>query len=444
MDWKNYFLTSQAKTTGTLMYKLGATILKDLRILLRDRIGLVLMFGMPVLLVIVITKIQNSTFELVNKNKITLLLSNRDTGKTSDEMIAAIDKIGMFSIIHVEKGQTDQQLTDRMHGKDALLALILPQNFSAVIEAKAKNVTAKAMNSFGLDGGDTLKKNIIADPITLYYHPVLQESFRRSVDGALHSALQMVESKQVLKKLYFSINEKELPASMERELLNSQSVINEIPVSKDGSRAVPNASQHNVPAWTIFAMFFVVMSLGGSIVKEKKSGSFMRLKTLPTNYLVAMLSKQITYLGVTMIQAALIFSIGAWLFPYIGLPALHLPADLTGLFIVSLLCGWCAVSYAICVGVFAETQEQANGFGAVSIVILAALGGLMVPAFAMPDSFKTVIQLSPLHWCLEAYYGLFLEGGSLDNMWGNILSLIIIALLIQLVAIWGLKRKKLI
>jgi ABC-2 type transport system permease protein len=94
-------------------------------------------------------------------------------------------------------------------------------------------------------------------------------------------------------------------------------VINAIPVSKDGSRTVPNASQHNVPAWTIFAMFFVVMSLGSGIVREKQSGSFMRLKTLPTNYLVAMFSKQITYLGVTMIQAALIFSIGAWLFPYI-------------------------------------------------------------------------------------------------------------------------------
>jgi general stress protein CsbA len=101
--WKNYFLTSQVKITGTLMYKLGATILKDLRILLRDKIGLVLMFGMPVLLVIVITKIQNSTFELVNKNKITLLLANRDTGKTSNEMIAAIDKIGMFTIIQLLK-----------------------------------------------------------------------------------------------------------------------------------------------------------------------------------------------------------------------------------------------------------------------------------------------------------------------------------------------------
>jgi ABC-2 type transport system permease protein len=426
------------------MYKLSATILKDLRLMLRDKIGLALMFGMPVLLVIIITKIQNSTFELVNKNKVTLLLANHDTGRVSKEMIDAVAKIGMFKIIETAKEESDKQLTDRMHAKDAMLALVIPENFSVVVTSKAKKVSSKALNSFGLDGGDTLKKALAADPITLYYHPVLQEAFRRSVDGALHSALQMVESKQVLKQLYFSLNERDLPASMENEILNNQSPIVSIPVSKDGSRSVPNASQHNVPAWTIFAMFFVVLSLGSGIVKEKLSGSFTRLKTLPTNYLVALFSKQITYLTVTMIQAALIFSIGVWLFPYLNLPALNLPADKTGLFIVSLLCGWCAVSYAICVGVFAETQEQANGFGAVSIVILAALGGLMVPAFAMPDSFKTVIQLSPLHWCLEAYYGLFLEGGKLNDVWGNIIPLIIIAVLIQLVTLWGLKRKKLI
>ena len=140
----------------------------------------------------------------------------------------------------------------------------------------------------------------------------------------------------------------------------------------------------------------------------------------------------------------MLFRSGVWLFPYMNLPALNLPADLLGLSIVSLFCGWCAVSYAICVGVFAETQEQANGFGAVSIVILAALGGLMVPAFAMPDSFQTIIKLSPLHWCLEAYYGLFLEGGKLNDVLTNIIPLIVIAILIQLATVWGLKRKKLI
>ena len=50
------------------------------------------------------------------------------------------------------------------------------------------------------------------------------------------------------------------------------------------ARITPNATQHNVPAWTIFAMFFIIMSLGGSVVREKVSGSFIRLKTLPTNY----------------------------------------------------------------------------------------------------------------------------------------------------------------
>jgi ABC-2 type transport system permease protein len=128
----------------------------------------------------------------------------------------------------------------------------------------------------------------------------------------------------------------------------------------------------------------------------------------------------------------------------IGLPVLNLPADILGLMIVTLICGWCAVSYAICIGVFAQSQEQANGFGAVSIVILAAVGGLMVPSFAMPDSFGLVMKLSPLHWCLEAYYGLFLEGGKLKDVIANVIPLLLITLVIQLITIAGLKVKKLI
>src|ERR1700676_3133979 len=122
-------------------------------------------------------------------------------------------------------------------------------------------------------------------------------------------------------------------------------------------------------------MFFIVISLASGVVREKVNGSFIRLKTLPTNYYLALLSKQITYVGLTFVQAAVIFMIGIWLFPHFGLPKLDLPHDIGGLFLVTLISGCCAASYAICIGVFAETQEQANGFGAVSVVILAAIGG---------------------------------------------------------------------
>lgn len=426
------------------MFKLWATIIKDFRILSRDKVGIALMFGMPIALVLIITSIQNSTFELVNKNKVTLLVCNRDTGKISKDFLASVDQIGMFKMQSISGMESDRAITNQMHNSDAPLAIVIPNDFSVKIDAKAKSVSGKALNTFGLDGGKTDPSASQMLPLSLYYKPAVQDQFRRSVQGALYSALQLVESKQILRNMYLSINEKQLPAKLENELLNNKIAINEIPVSHNGSRNIPNASQHNVPAWTIFAMFFVVISLAGSIVREKLSGSFIRLKTLPTNYFVALLSKQITYLIVTMLQAAVIFAIGIWLFPFMGLPVLNLPADVLGLILVSLICGWCAVSYAICIGVFAQTQEQANGFGAISIVMLAAIGGLMVPSFAMPESFQLVMKLSPLHWCLEAYYGLFLEGGKLKDVLVNVIPLLAITIVFQALAVIGLKIKKLI
>lgn len=426
------------------MYKLWATIKKDLQILTRDKVGLIFMFAMPIVLAIVITATQNSTFELVNNNKVPLLLCNKDSGEASKQLIIAIEKVGMFEVKKVKANETEKQLADRMHEKDALIAIIIPVDFSTKIEAKAKSTAAKSLNNMGLQTDTTIQNDNSLQPITLLYNPVLQSSFRQSINGALSSTLQMVQSKMVLKSIYFSLNEKTLPEALESEIINNQVSIYEVPISRDGSKKIPNATQHNIPAWTIFAMFFVVISLGSNVVREKLNGSFIRLKTLPTNYLISLMSKQITYLFVTMAQAAVIFALGILLFPLLGLPALNLPSDLFGLFIVSFICGWCAVSFAIFVGVFSQTQEQANGIGAVSIVLLAAIGGLLVPSFAMPASFQIIIKLSPLHWCLEAYYGLFLEGGKLKDTIVNILPLLGITILIQLISLYGLKRKNLI
>lgn len=426
------------------MYKLRATLLKDIQLLLSDTVGLLVMFIMPVILALVITATQNSTFELVNKNKIALLICNKDTGEASKELVKAIEKVGMFTVQKSDTAQDEKQLSVKMHKKDALIALIIPLNFSNNINAKASATAKKALNKLGLQT-DTAKVLIDAAlPITLLYHPVLQAAFRQSIQGALRSTLQMVQSKQVLKSIYFALNETDLPPALEDEIINNQAGINEIPISRDGSKTIPNATQHNIPAWTIFAMFFVVISLGSNVVKEKLNGSFIRLKTLPSNYLLSLISKQITYLCVTLLQATLIFALGIWLFPLLGLPKLNLPQNVFGLFLVSFFCGWCAVSFAICIGVFAKTLEQATGIGSVSIVLMAAIGGLLVPSFAMPASFQQVIKLSPLHWCLEAYYMLFLEGGYLKDVLKSILPLAAITCLLQLIALFGLKRKNLI
>ncbi|MEO6302884.1 MAG: ABC transporter permease [Bacteroidia bacterium] len=426
------------------MFKLLASIKKDVRLLTRDKVGLSLMFAMPVILAILIAAIQNNTFKLVNDNKISLIIYDQDKGEISRQFISAIKDAGMFELILSEQKLDEKEMVTDMEKNDALIAMIIYPTFSRKIQLKSYNLSAKIFKDLGL--GETpiqKEKKLLAD-ITLYYSPVLQESFRQSINGTIRASLQLIENKQLIKNLYALVDEKKSSAKLEDDILKNQIPITEITVARNGNRNIPNATQHNIPAWTIFAMFFIVISLGSSVVKEKLTGSFVRLKTLPSNYLLSLFSKQITYLCVTLLQALVIFAIGIYLFPFMGLPQLNLPDDLFALFIVSLICGWCAVSYAICIGVFANTQEQANGFGAVTIVILAAIGGVLVPSFAMPEAFKIAMNFSPLHWCLESYYGLFLEGGKLKDILTNIIPLLAITFAFQLIALWGLKRKKLI
>lgn len=427
------------------MYKLWATIIKDLKVLSRDKVGLTLMFAMPILLVLVITSLQANTFELVNDNSVEMIICNKDGGEASLQLFEIVSQTGMFKITEVADSLSTEQITGLMHEKDALVAIIIPTDFSKRIGAKAEKVTASALKSFSSKNGEEdNKKDSLTQSLEMFYHPVLQKSYLQSIKGSLLSALQIVESKQTLNTIYFALNNEKLPEDLAENLLNSQVLIGETPISKNGERTIPNATQHNVPAWTIFAMFFVVTSLGSNVVKEKLSGSFVRLKTLPTNYLLSLLSKQIVYIGVCLMQVLVIFSLGIWLFPMIGLPKLNLPNDLFSLLLVSIVSGWCAVSYAICIGIFAQSQEQANGFGAVSVVILAALGGILVPSFAMPHSFQMLINISPLHWCLESYYELFLEGGGFKDVWSNLFPIIFITLFLQFISIFKLKKNNII
>ena len=194
------------------------------------------MFVMPIVLAVVITAVQNSTFEMLNTNTIPMLLCNRDTGDAGKQLEVAITKVGMFDLKQVTPNVTDKQIADRMHAKDAVIAIIIPADFTQKLKLKADQTAKKALKNFGMQTNPLkITDSSSIQPITLLYHPVLQESFRRSIQGALKSALQMVQNKEVLKSLYFSLNETALPDSLEKDLMNSQVVINEIPVSRDGS-----------------------------------------------------------------------------------------------------------------------------------------------------------------------------------------------------------------
>ena len=392
------------------MRKLVASIQKELLLLINDKIGLLLMYFMPVLLVFIITLVQDSTFKLVNENKLELLVINDDVGELGDTLISQLSRSGTF-IIKTEKNLNEKQIQSKLLNGDELIAIQIPKNFSESLENKATNISTGMLIEFELADSSDFVKTPVQLPLTMYYDPVLQESFRFSILSTLHTYVGVLENQLMIQQLYSSMGYEEIPADMEERFADNHLQIEQRSASTSKHEIIPNSTQHNVPAWSIFAMFFMVISLGGNIVKERLSGSFIRLQTIPASFSLVLVSKTITYLGVALTQLALIFSLGIFVFPHLGLPALALPSNITGLFLVSALSAMAAISFAMLVGTYAKTQEQANGFGAVMIIILAAIGGIWVPSFVMPAYLQSIGQLSPLHWCLEGYYTLFLKGG---------------------------------
>jgi ABC-2 type transport system permease protein len=62
----------------------------------------------------------------------------------------------------------------------------------------------------------------------------------------------------------------------------------------------------------------------------------------------------------------------------------------------------------------------------------------------MEGFMKSIADLSPMHWCLQAYYTLFLEGGGLKDVMNNVIPLLVITIVFQLITFLTLKRKNLI
>lgn len=420
------------------MGKLIASIKKEFLILINDKVGLLLMYLMPILLVFIITLVQDSTFKLVNENTIEIVIVNNDEGDLGDTLVSLLESSGSFSITN-QQGIDQSQIRENLLNDDNLIAIEIPQSFTKNLKDKANGIGASMLEEFGLSEDSIKPTTEQTSPLSLYYDPVLQESFRFSMVSSIYSYLSALENRLMIESLYVQMGYDEVPEDLENQFFNNRIEINQISANTSSGNVIPNSTQHNVPAWSIFAMFFMVISLGGNIVKERVSGSFIRLQTIPASFSLVLISKMFMYLFVALTQLAVIFALGKFIFPSLGLPSLELPENMLGLFVVSFLSAMAAISFAMLVGTYAKTQEQASGFGAITVIILAAIGGIWVPTFVMPYFLQQIGKISPMHWCLEGYYALFLKGGDWYLLTPTLLFLILFILACQILIYVKLK-----
>jgi ABC-2 type transport system permease protein len=425
------------------MFKIYASVRKEFLLLINDRVGLTLMFLMPLLLVFIITIIQDGVYKVVNENQISILIRNDDKGMQGDKLLKVLSSSGLFDIDTL-KGGSSKSLKSELLAKGKLIALYIPANFTSGLESNAGQVSGILMKDLGLEYDSTQSGAEEMPALSFYHDPVLQENYTYSVMGIIQSYMSVIENSLMIDNMYSSLELGEKSDKLKERMISNRVKINPVIASNNNAMAVPNSTQHNVPAWTIFAMFFMVVSLGSNIVKERVNGSFLRLKTMPTSFMLVMFSKMSVYVLVAVLQVALTFSMGIWILPRLGLPELSLPDNFIAFAAVVFMSSMAAVSYALMIGSIARTEEQANGFGAISIIIFGAIGGILVPTFVMPAFMQLASNFSPLHWCLEGFYILFLKGGSWQELGKVFLFLGIFILICHFCTYFKLRMEKIV
>lgn len=412
-------------------------------LLKRDFGGLVILFVMPLVLIITITLIQDSTFKSVNESRIPILLVDNDKGEISKTVKQNLNESGSFEIVTQIDGTAITETTAKeavFKGKYQL-AIVIPEKLSHDLQLKVNQNVEKIVQNFGLADTTSAPKEkltVTSKEVKLYFDPATQLTFKNAVKGAIDKMISQIETKSIYSTFQDQLGEGDEPMFEQKSFITFKEIIPRI----NDKEILPNSVQHNVPAWALFAIFFIVVPLSINIVKEKGQGTQIRLITNPVSYLVVIAGKTVTYLVICMIQFFLMVAVGVYLFPYLGLPTLDVSGKLFLMSIVALFSGLAAIGFGILLGTIAKTQEQSAPFGATSVVILAAIGGVWVPVFAMPKVMQYLSYISPMNWGLSAFYDVLLRNGGLAEILPEINLLLLFFIITITISIWYDKKKR--
>lgn len=418
------------------MHKLWASTYKEILLVIRDLGGIAILFIMPLLLLVVITLIQDGTFKTISDFRIPILLVDNDKGDVSKNIIENLSESNSFEILQRD---SEEEAREAVFAGKYQLAIIIPENLSGSLQKKVDQNVEGILSKFGLEEDSLVAKELIPQQeVRLYFDPATQVSFKSSVKNGIDKMISKIETQSIYKTFQTELGEEETEPIFDTE---SFIAFKEILPTKNNQEIIPNSAQHNVPAWTLFAIFFIIVPLSINMVKEKNQGTFIRLRTTPVSYATVLGGKTVVYLVVCLIQFTLMLLVGIYLFPAIGLPGLDVSGKLPMLYLVALFSGLAAIGLGLLLGTIAKTQEQAAPFGSTLVVILAALGGVWVPVFVMPKFMQLVSRFSPMNWGLEAFYDVFLRNVQFAEILPGILLLLFFFIVTTLIAIIYNQRK---
>ncbi len=379
------------------MSPLVACIVKELRLLRRDLHGLALLFILPLVFILIMSLALQDLFASRAGHLADVLLIDRDATPKSEMLQEALAKNEAFGI----KRQ------------------VAPRDMKAALRDGRYAFAVEIRKGYGasLEGMPDAR---IPPLLSLTVAPDTDKRTEMLMLAALGEANGLQRTEQLIQ---FLPTEDPFGYPIDPPKVEAPKIDLAYAYAPARPGDSPSAVQQSVPAWLVFAIFFVSIPFSNTFIRERQLGVQRRLQTIDVGPLTQFLGKLIPYFLVNQLQVVLMLGAGMFIVPLIGGQALQLNGSLFALFLLSGAVSLAALGLALLIAVSARTSEQATMASGLGAIVLAALGGIMIPKFVMPEGMQAIADLSPMAWGLDGFLGLLLRGGGVGDIWGELAKL---------------------
>jgi ABC-2 type transport system permease protein len=385
-------------------------IRKELLALTRDIHGLLVLFVMPAVFILVMSMALRDAFQPRVSEKVRWRAWDEDRSPASARLLGRLPAQDARAVV---SGQSD--LERALARGDIQLGLVVRRGFAAAV------------------AGSTGRSAFVTVLVEPGMPPALIAAFRAEVERAV-----MTERLGTLVEALRPLAEaggRPLPAASE---LGGGGLV-ELKFHRE-ARGELTSVQQSVPAWLVFAMFFVVIPVSTIFIQEKQQGTLPRLRSLQVPAATVLVGKIVPFYFVNLAQTALMLLVGRLVVPLLGGDTLDLDVDWLALWAMASAASLAAIGFALAIAAVARTTEQATTVGGVANIIFGALGGVMVPKLVMPVAMQQATLLSPMAWGLNGFIDVFARGAGLGGVLEPVGLLLGFALVCLGLAAWRLRQ----
>ncbi len=349
-----------------MIQRIKQMLIKEFLQMLRDRRMRGIVFGMPVIQLVVMSFAL--TTDVMN---IRTAVLDMDKTPSSRELITEFTGGGYFKIIETIQSQADiKALLDHA---DVRAVIHIPSGFEATLK-----------------GGSTASVQVLTDGTDSNSTAIVQGYAGQIVQGYANRKLMQQIQQSGLSDMKTPVE------TVERAFFNENQ----------------ESRFYFVPSLIAVMLFiFSLLLTSISIVREKEIGTIEQVMVTPIRKFEFILGKTIPFMITGYISMTIMLVVAFFVFDIVVKGNIFLFYFLSGLYLFG------NMGIALIISASASTQQQAMLTSFLFLMPCVMLSGFMFPIKNMPDIVQYATWLNPMRWFLEILRGIVMKDVGIKVLW---------------------------